>query len=259
LLRIDDLDAPRCAPGADQQILRQLEAHGLRWDEEPRYQSRHLDEYVAARERLRQAGRIYGCDCTRSRLETESRSGIAGRVYSSRCRDRGLALDGNAQRLHIGGEMICINDPWQGPQQRQPIQDLGDFVIWRRDGVPGYALACVVDDLAMGISNVVRGADLLDASLQQKALFAEFGASAPHYAHLPVLEAADGRKLSKQNHAAPLHANAAPDNLRRCLRWLGQPPLDEGAACSDILQHAVAHWTPAQVPALRAIPVEQSR
>lgn len=258
-LRIDDLDVPRCVPGADALILRQLEAHGLRWDGAPRYQSQHLDEYIALRERLQRAGRVYGCDCTRARLQVESSNGVAGRIYSGRCRDRGLPLEGHAQRLRIQGESIRIDDPWQGPQRRQPEKDLGDFTIWRSDGVPGYVLACVADDLAMGISDVVRGADLLDASLQQKALFAELGAAAPRYAHLPVLAAGDGRKLSKQNHAAPLRSEDAAGNLRRCLRWLGQPvEQQQGAACADILDEAVMHWAAERVPALGIITVEQS-
>ncbi len=239
VLRIDDLDQLRCVAGADQQILQQLSAHGLHWDDAPRYQSQHLAEYAAAREQLQRNGLLYACDCTRARLQEESLPGIAGRIYSGRCRDRGLALDGHAQRLRVDDKPVTLEDRWQGLQVREPRRDLGDFVVWRRDSVPGYALACVVDDLAMQISDVVRGADLLDASLQQKFLMRPFGATAPDYAHLPVLGGADGRKLSKQNHANPLNAETAMQNLRRCLQWLGQdPPATASASVPDILQHA---------------------
>lgn len=258
-LRIDDLDQPRCVPGADRQILQQLSAHGLHWDGAPRYQSQHLAEYANAREQLQLDGLLYACDCTRARLQEESLPGIAGRIYSGRCRDRGLAFDDHAQRLRVDADPVTLDDRWQGLQLRDPQRDLGDFVIWRRDGIPGYALACVVDDLAMQISDVVRGADLLDASLQQKLLMRQFGATAPDYAHLPVLGGSDGRKLSKQNHAHPLNAETAADNLRQCLHWLGQePPAATEASVADILQHAVRHWSADRVPRLRSIVVEQS-
>ncbi len=258
LLRIDDLDSLRCTPGATSQILQQLEDHGLRWDGAPRYQSQHIAEYADARQHLQASGQLYGCNCTRARLQSESRTGIAGRIYSGRCRDQALPLTDNAQRLRVDHREVRLDDRWQGLQTRDPLVDLGDFVIWRRDGIPGYALACVVDDLAMAISDVIRGADLLDASLQQIVLMRRFGTAAPDYAHLPVLSSADGRKLSKQNHATPLNAGAVGENLRRCLHWLGQsPPAASGASVADILQHALRHWDPSQVPRVASVMLEQ--
>ncbi len=258
LLRIDDLDRLRCVPGATEQILRQLEDHGLYWDGAPRYQSRHIAEYADARQQLQASAKLYGCNCTRARLQVESRTGIAGRIYSGRCRDQALPLTGNAQRLRVDSDPVTLDDRWQGRQERDPASDLGDFVIWRRDDIPGYALACVVDDLAMNISHVVRGADLLDASLQQMVLMRQLGAPAPHYAHLPVIAGGDGRKLSKQNHATPLDADSGVANLVRCLRWLGQDPLPQGVLKpEDILEFAVANWMPDKVPKVSSIAVEQ--
>ncbi|HEY1075727.1 MAG TPA: tRNA glutamyl-Q(34) synthetase GluQRS [Fontimonas sp.] len=258
MLRIDDLDAPRCVPGADQEILQQLEVHGLIWDGAPRYQSQHLHEYAAARDGLQAGGQLYACDCTRARLQAESLPGPVGRIYSGRCRERGLPLEGHALRLRVGAEAVVLDDPWQGLQRRDPPRALGDFVVWRRDGIPGYALACVVDDLAMQISHVVRGADLLDASLQQKLLMREIGATAPSYAHLPVLGSTDGRKLSKQNHAPALVASDAARNLRRCLDWLGQQaPPAAMVTVADILQHALQHWRAERVPRTGSLAVEQ--
>lgn len=257
LLRVDDLDAPRCPPGADGEILRQLEAHALTWDGAPRYQSDHVDEYVAALERLRSADRLYGCDCTRARLAATSLAGPDGPVYPGTCRARALPPVGQALRLRVGEGTIALDDPWQGPQRRDLSTEVGDFTVRRADGQIGYQLACVVDEQAQGITEVVRGADLLGSSLRQLRLQALLGLPHPSYRHLPVLTDAKGRKLSKQNHAAPIDLRHPGANLARCLEWLGQSLPSEAPRCApgELLELALTRWSPQQVPRGRAIEV----
>jgi glutamyl-Q tRNA(Asp) synthetase len=247
LLRIDDLDAPRCDPAHSTRILRQLEAHGLHWDEAPRYQSAQRAEYEAALATLRAGGRVYGCDCTRRRLKKSATTGVWGPVYSGRCRDRGLAEQGDADlalRLRVPHGPARLEDDWQGTLEGDWQKDVGDFVLQRRDGIPGYALACAVDEHAMGITHIVRGADLLAPTLMHWAVLDALGHARPRSRHGPLLQRADGAKLSKQNHAAPIDESRAPASLLRCCAWLGVAPADAdaGSAPAEILKAAVAAW-----------------
>lgn len=251
LLRIDDLDRARCPPGASAAILRQLEAHGLHWDETPRLQSAHGAEYATALERLQAQGRVYSCDCTRARLAAESRSGPDGPVYGGRCRAAPAGSSSAALRWRIASGSVELQDPVQGRLWRDADREIGDFVLRRSDGVIGYQLACVVDEQAQGITEVVRGADLIGSSLRQTLLLRALGAPVPAYLHLPVLVEADGRKLSKQNGAKALDERNVGDNLRRCLRALGSaPPAELGRApAPELLAWALREWRLAQVPA----------
>ncbi|HWY24766.1 MAG TPA: tRNA glutamyl-Q(34) synthetase GluQRS [Nevskia sp.] len=251
LLRIDDLDAERCRPEHADAILRQLEAHGLLWDEPPRVQSRQLPEYEAAFERLHDLGLLYPCACTRAQLAQDSPPGVDGPVYAGTCRDRAAMSERPAWRLRVGAGTLRLDDPWQGGLKRELQQDLGDFVLRRADGQIGYQLACVVDEAAQRISEVVRGADLIGSSFRQRHLQELLGLPAPAYRHLPVLAGADGRKLSKQNHARPIDAAHAAANLHDCLELLGQAPPTAlaGAAAGEMLRWALSHWNSAAVPA----------
>lgn len=250
LLRIDDLDSPRCPPGAAGTILRQLETHGLYWDEAPRFQSEHIEAYQVAYEVLRCGGHTYDCHCTRAVLALESRPGPDGPVYSGRCRSAATVSDGRASstRLSLAPQRVEIADPIQGLLSRNSATEIGDFVLRRADGLIGYQLACVVDDAAQEISTVLRGADLIGSSLRQRLLQNELGLSAPHYLHLPVLTEADGRKLSKQNGSASLDQHPAGRNLERCLQLLGQVPPPTGLPISELLSHALQHWQLSLVP-----------
>lgn len=246
LIRIDDLDGPRCVPGSADQILRQLEQHGLEWDEAPRYQSAHVQEYLGALELLKGDACLYPCICTRAELAQSSRSGPDGAVYPGTCRARAITSGRHTVRLRVGSERSCIDDSWQGLQCRNMETEIGDFVVLRADGVPGYQLASVVDEQALGITEVVRGADLLGSSIRQAYLFALMKLSAPGYRHLPVLVSPQGLKLSKQNHAPALQSSAASENLWRCLSCLQQEPPPELRRCppGEILEWALAHWRP---------------
>lgn len=249
LLRLDDLDAARCPPGMAEEILRQLEAHGLVWDEAPRRQSRHLREYEGELERLRSAGLLYACDCSRRRLASESRAGPDGPVYDGRCRTRQLdPMPSHALRFRVDGE-LRLDDPWRGWIRRDLGRDIGDFVVRRSDGWVAYQLACVVDEKAQRVTEVIRGADLLGSSFRQLSLMRALRQRPPSYRHLPVVTDAAGRKLSKQNHAVALDSRRAAANLIRCLGWLNQSaPQDlSGASPQAVLAHALEHWDPEKV------------
>jgi glutamyl-Q tRNA(Asp) synthetase len=250
LLRIDDLDAERCRPEHADTILRQLEAHGLLWDEPPRVQSRHVGEYEAAFERLHDLGLLYPCACTRAQLARDSLPGVDGPVYAGTCRDLGVVSERPSWRLRVGGGTLSLHDPWQSELRRELAGDIGDFVVKRADGQTGYQLACVVDEAAQRISEVVRGADLIGSSFRQRILQQQLGLYSPAYRHLPVLAGPDGRKLSKQNQARPIDAAHAADNLHYCLELLGQAPPAElrQAAASEVLRWGLAHWNAAAVP-----------
>jgi glutamyl-Q tRNA(Asp) synthetase len=258
LLRIDDLDTPRCIDGAEAQIRRQLEAHGLLWDGSPRYQSRHIEEYAAAFTALQARHRLYLCVCTRAQLAARSRSGPDGPVYDGWCRDRQLTSGNGAIRLRVADETLALHDGWQGTQCRQLATEVGDFVVRRADGQYSYQLACAVDEAAQGITEVVRGADLLGSTFRQVYLQQQLGLPHPAYRHLPVLTDARGRKLSKQNHAQAIDARHASLNLLQCLRWLNQAPDNDlrSAGPQPILQWAITHWSPRRVPTRLTLAVE---
>jgi glutamyl-Q tRNA(Asp) synthetase len=259
LLRIDDLDCQRSRPEHTSAILRQLEAHAMTWDETPRLQSAHRQEYEAAFERLRNGGMLYLCTCTRARLARESAMGCDGRVYSGRCRDLRVTAPRTAWRLRLAPGRLELIDRWQGRLVRECERDLGDFVVKRADGVIGYQLACVIDEAAQGITEVVRGADLIGSSFRQQCLQRALGLSSPAYAHLPLLVGGDGRKLSKQNHATALDSARASDNLGLCLGALQHSPPAElrGAPARTLVEWARQHWNPDRVPRRQHLPLHE--
>lgn len=260
LLRIDDLDVERSRGDHAAAIQRQLEAHGLCWDEAVRLQSQHVAAYEAAYERLRQAAPLYPCGCTRARLARDSLPGIDGPVYAGTCREHPPQVPRAAWRLRMNAGTLDLEDAWQGPLRRDLQGDIGDFVVRRADGQIGYQLACVVDEAAQNISEVVRGADLIGSSFRQLHLQGLLGLSAPSYRHLPVLIGADGRKLSKQNHAQPIDAAHAGNNLHDCLALLGQAPpaLLRGAAPAEILAWAQQNWDARRLPSGAALPLARA-
>lgn len=222
-LRIDDLDAPRCQPGAEATILQQLEAHGLDWDGDVDRQSAHHAVYAAALQRLIDAGQVYRCICTRQQRVATARPGRHGPVYDGRCRDAGHRIEGDgALRLRLPATArLDFEDAALGPQSCDPERDVGDFILLRRDGVLAYHLACAIDESRLGISEVVRGGDLLASTFPQLAIMDALGLRRPAYRHGPLLLDAHGRKLSKQNHAPAIDPARASANLLHCLQALG--------------------------------------
>lgn len=258
LIRIDDLDEPRNVAGADSMILRQLEAHGLLWDATPRYQSHHVPEYESALEQLLQKGLLYPCICTRATLAHDSLMGPDGPVYAGTCRNQRHPANAHALRIKVDDRDLAFDDGRLGMQHRILPRDIGDFIVRRGDGQIAYQLACTVDEKAQEISEVVRGSDLLGSTFRQQYLQSALGLPTPGYLHLPVLVGADGRKLSKQNHAPGLTASEASTNLVLCLQILGQnPPTTLRSACpSEILIWATNHWDCSYVPENMRIKVE---
>jgi glutamyl-Q tRNA(Asp) synthetase len=246
LLRIDDLDRARCPKGTDAVILRQLEAHGLEWDEAPRYQTQHVAEYRDALHRLERAQRLYACTCSRTALKQAGRAAPDGPIYAGTCRAAGLPFERGSLRVRLPERELCFEDAWQGRQCRRLADEVGDFVVRRADGLIAYQLACAVDERAQGITDVVRGADLLGSTFCQLWVQQELGLPWARYAHLPVLTDAQGRKLSKQNHATPIDSASAAANLRRSLRLLNQEDMG-GAHPAEILAGARSAWNAAKV------------
>ncbi|HVW07112.1 MAG TPA: tRNA glutamyl-Q(34) synthetase GluQRS [Bryobacteraceae bacterium] len=217
LVRMEDLDTPRNVPGAGEEILRTLERFGFTWDEPVVWQSGRIDLYQAALDRLRTAGLAYPCSC--------SRKGTGGGPYPGTCR--------NGPR-----------DPGRPLSWRVRTDDEGgDFIVRRSDGIFAYQLAVVADDGAQGITDVVRGADLLDSTPRQMYLQRLLGLPCPHYLHVPVALNEAGEKLSKQNHAPPLDEANPARELREALRFLGQRDVD-GAAPDEIIPQAIRNWNP---------------
>lgn len=249
LLRIDDLDATRIVPAAESTIYRQLEAHGLLWDGTPYRQSEHIETYEAALEALTGQGLIYGCRCTRAELK-EHASADGEVVYPGTCRNAMHSGTDCALRFQVSRAGLTLEDDIQGKLHCLPEQALGDFVVRRKDGLVAYQLACAVDEAAMDITDVLRGVDLLASTFRQRLLMQALALNSPQYAHLPLMRDAEGRKLSKQNHAIALDLDTASTNLVLALRALGQPAVAGGERMpvAELLHHAVAAWRREAVP-----------
>ncbi len=241
MLRIDDLDQLRCPPGVTDLILRQLEAYGLTWDGSPMLQSERLALYQQAREQLAALAVLYDCDCTRAAVRARLTGSHAG--YDQHCwRRPHPPARQPAIRLALDDDLMPWHDLQLGPQQ--PVRgELGDPVVWRRDGIPGYALACAVDEWTMGITEVVRGADLVSETAAQVQVTRLLQQPLPAYRHMPLVMDSDGRKMSKQNHAAALPMAPAEISavLLRTVERLGlfAPAMLHGAPAADILNWAL--------------------
>jgi glutamyl-Q tRNA(Asp) synthetase len=250
-LRMEDVDLPRCSPAAAAEILRTLEACGFAWDGEVVWQSRRGDAYAAALERLKAAGRVFPCACTRAELADSAIAPDGAAIYPGTCRD-GLAAGRAARswRLRVGDARVGFDDAVQGAIASDLASEAGDFILRRADGLFAYQLAVVVDDAAGGISHVVRGADLLASTARQIFLQQCLGLPTPAYAHLPVAVNAAGEKLSKQTRAAPVDRARPVPALFAALKFLGQEPPAElaGATLDDFWTWANAHWQLGRVP-----------
>lgn len=261
LLRMEDVDAPRCSAAAAGEILRALEAFGLTWDGEAVWQGRRRDAYAAALERLKSAGHMFPCGCTRRELADSAIAPDGATIYPGTCR-QGLAAgrEARAWRLRVGNARIGFDDAIQGRIDSDLAREAGDFILFRADGLFAYQLAVVVDDAAAGITHVVRGADLLASTPRQIFLQQCLGVPTPTYAHLPVAVNAAGEKLSKQTRAEPLDNSRPGPALLAALKFLGQhsPPGLSAATVQDILAWAVDNWQLARVPRGPALRTEFS-
>jgi glutamyl-Q tRNA(Asp) synthetase len=256
LVRMEDLDPPREQPGAADDILRTLEAFGFEWNGEVMYQGRREAAYREALDALQRAGAAYPCACTRREIADSSLNGIDGPIYPGTCRE-GLRSGraGRAWRVRTEDRPIVFEDVWQGRIERNLARDFGDFVVKRADGFWAYQLAVAVDDAAQGVTEIVRGCDLIESTPRQLWLQQLLGLPTPAYAHLPVAVNARGEKLSKQTFAAPLNARMPQPALIAALHFLGQTAPKELRDVSprELLGWAIAHWRPAAVPRERTI------
>jgi glutamyl-Q tRNA(Asp) synthetase len=237
----------------DADILRTLEAYGFSWDGEVAYQSRHLAQYEAAFATLRDRGWLYPCGCSRRDLAEAPRAIDGSTLYPGTCRE-GLPPGRTARAWRFRAEgCVVFDDRIQGRVVEDLPREVGDFVVKRADGVFAYQLAVVIDDALGGVTDVVRGADLLGSTARQIALHRALGLPVPRYAHLPVAVDARGDKLSKQTRARPLEAAEASVRLAQALDFLGHtlPAELRGAPPAELLAWAVAHWKIDEVPALR--------
>lgn len=252
LLRMEDVDELRNVKGAADSILRSLEAYGFEWDEPVVYQTQRKEAYEAALHQLKQQSLVYPCSCSRKQLraaalEGKLKSGPLGYIYPGTCRSQSFRPGhphDYAIRIKTPQREICIEDALQDSYCQHLSDDLGDFVIRRRDGLFAYQLAVVVDDAWQNISHVVRGADLLDSTPRQVYLQQCLGYAPLHYAHLPIMRNAQGDKLSKQTGAEGIGHSASVPRLVDALRFLDQqPPVElQRATLHDFWQWALDNW-----------------
>lgn len=255
LMRMEDLDPPREQAGAAQSILRSLRAHGLHWDGDVVWQSHRSQTYADITQKLVSAELAFYCNCSRARLASK------GGLYDGHCRQHKPAnTDDCAVRLHVQNTThITVNDGLQKALRQNLSEDVGDFVIRRRDQLAAYQLAVVVDDAEQGITHVVRGSDLYDSTPRQIYLQQQLGYHLPEYLHIPVLINAQGQKLSKQTFAPAIDQTEASSNLRSALAYLSQPPVpSDHNTPQHILAAAQSQWNPDLIAAQPAIPESPS-
>jgi glutamyl-Q tRNA(Asp) synthetase len=257
LVRMEDLDTPRCVPGAAVDILRTLEAFGLHSDEPILLQSQRTAAYDEALHRLRSSSAAYPCCCTRKEIADSALSGIEGPVYPGTCRN-GIpgGREARAWRVRTNNASIEFDDTLQGCITQHLESEIGDFVVKRADGLFAYQLAVVVDDAFQGITHIVRGADLLDSTPRQIYLQHLLGLPVPNYMHLPVAVSGSGEKLSKQTLAAPVDESHPVGTLLRVLDFLRQSPPAELTGCDvkSVLDWAIDNWDTKKMRGIKTLP-----
>ena len=242
-LRIDDIDGPRSVAGSSQRIQQALRLYGLPWDDEICWQSQHHERYSNALAELIHQGLVFSCSCSRRTLP-------AGKPYPGTCRTNRVRSDDEpvidrALRLELP-ERINFHDAIQGKQTVSLSCDVGDMIIWRRDKLVSYSLACALDD-ALDCSEVVRGADLLSSTAAQIAIMRYLSLEPPRYAHIPVAVDVNDDKLSKHSKAAPIAQLEPLTTLLRAWRFLGQAPI-QSSTITGFWSAAFKLWTLSAVP-----------
>ena len=249
IIRMEDVDLTRKVEGADIDILHTLEAFGFEWQGEVLYQSKQNEHYENALQQLIEQSLVFPCLCTRKKLAQSSSD-----IYPGSCRQRPLPEENeHALRLIAHDIDITFYDAIMGRQSQNMAQQCGDFIIKRRDGLFAYQLAVVVDDAMQGITEIVRGADLLDSTPRQIYLQQLLGYHTPTYCHLPLAVDADGNKISKSEGAAKIDVKNREKQLCEVLKFLNQKPPSDLSDCSinDIWQWAIDNWAIDQVTAAK--------
>ena len=257
LVRIEDIDPPREQPGADRLILAALEAYGFQWDGPVSYQSQFTERHEALVQSMLKTGEAYPCSCSRRDL-ADARRGTLGAIYPGTCRN-GCRSHDTAIRLRTDDQPIEFTDKLQGPQCQRLESESGDFIIKRRDGLIAYHLAVVADDFDQGITEIVRGIDLLDSTPRHIHLQRVLGFTTPDYVHIPVIENADGQKLSKLTGAKAIPNDGCGPILISALHALNQQPPAELASdeISNIWSWAVENWRTDVLRHAKSIPSDQ--
>jgi glutamyl-Q tRNA(Asp) synthetase len=257
---MEDLDRTREVPGAADRILRTLEAFGFEWDGTVEFQSRRTGLYEDAVGRLHEAGLAYPCSCSRSQLAQWAVASDGDPVYPGICRD-GPRDPGTATSLRfltgLPGCVTGFQDRLQGWFEQDVAAQVGDFVIRRRDGFHSYQLAVVVDDAEQGITEVVRGCDLLDNTPRQILLQQALALPTPAYCHLPLVTEPDGSKLAKRRRSLPLDPDAAPRLLYAAFELLGMQPTPglAGADVGSLWAWAEQAWSLDPLRGVRSVPL----
>ncbi|WLI75427.1 tRNA glutamyl-Q(34) synthetase GluQRS [Kosakonia sp. H02] len=243
-VRIEDIDPPREVPGAANIILRQLEQYGLHWDGDVLWQSQRHDAYREVLERLHREGLSYFCTCTRARIQS------VGGTYDGHCRTLNNGAENAAVRLLQRHPVLEFTDSLRGRIVADERLAREDFIIHRRDGLFAYNLAVVVDDHFQGVTEIVRGADLIEPTVRQISLYQQLGWPVPGYIHLPLALNEQGNKLSKQNHAPALPGGDPRPMIIRALQFLNQDVTKEwqDLPIDTLLEKAVANWSISRVP-----------
>lgn len=246
LLRIEDVDQSRCHPEMAQSMVHTLAAYGFEWDDDILFQSQRHAYYQAALEQLMASQQAYPCTCSRKEIaDSSQRVGIEGVIYPGTClhaeHKTGAAP---AWRVKVPEGQFALEDAIQGRLSHQLASDIGDFVLKRADGLFTYQLAVVVDDALQQVTQVVRGADLLNSTTRQLFLQLALGYATPQYAHIPLITNAAGQKLSKQTLAQALPLDNIVPTLRASLAFLQRtPPLPSHITqIKPLWQWAIEHW-----------------
>ena len=249
LVRIEDIDPPREKAGASHAILSTLEAYGLHWDEHVLYQSQQSEIYQAVLSDLHNSHLSYYCRCTRAEIKA------IGGIYQGQCRTLSQGHENSAIRVKNDYGIYQYDDLIQGqiPCNKALAQE--DFIVFRKDGLFAYQLACVVDDIYQGISHVIRGCDLLEPTARQLSFFPILESVSPQYGHIPLAVTEQGFKLSKQNKAPAIDDNNPQPALIAALNFLGQLPPNElnFASTDEIITWAVQNWHRENIPKVAEI------
>lgn len=258
LLRIEDIDPPREVSGAGDAIIRSLENLGFEWDQSITWQHNNLKRYAEALQQLQTQGLLFACACSRKQLANTAASDSHLRPYPpgpypGTCRARSLSFTERSIRIRVQGD-IHFHDAVQGHVSESLAEQIGDFIVKRRDGLFAYQLAVVIDDADQGITEVVRGADLLDNTARQIFLQRALNAPTPDYCHLPIALDKNGKKLCKHTHAEPIDTLPSLDALLSAWHFLGQASDTSNShrqtpdSVKDFWPWAIANWSLTNVP-----------
>lgn len=261
LLRIDDLDPFRIQQQSTDAILFALDHFGLRWDGAIHYQSQHTESYQAAFSQLRNQNHIYPCCCSRRQLKRYHSQNPESPDYPGNCRHKIVdTTKQHALRMKTHDIPISLSDPLQGKHEQILSETCGDFIVLRSDGITAYHLASVVDDYNMGITQAVRGFDLLQSSIQQHYLQQLLDYPAPQYIHLPIIVDSTGTKLSKQAGADPITLNQPSETLYRLLLQLNQnpPSMLQYESKETVLTWAIKNWAISHLKGYSQIALEET-